>query len=98
VAPLDESLDERLRALEANLDIVNQRVTQIHNLLDQDIHNLQHSLHLERITRENQDQEIRSTVELTETGGLTISLMGLVCLIFGIIMSTIPNEIANLLK
>jgi len=96
--PSDESPEARLTALEANLNIVNERVTQVHNLHDQDIRNIEHLLHLERITRENQNQEIRRTVELTETGGLTISLMGLVWLIFGIIMSTIPNEIANLLK
>ena len=95
---VDDSPEARLRALETNLDIVNQRVTQVHNQLDHDIRHLEHTLHSERTTRENTDQEIRRTIELTETGGLSISLMGLLWLVVGIIMSTIPSEMASLLK
>lgn len=93
--PLDNSVDERLRALEVNLKTVNQRVTQLENQNYQNSTNFQHLMQSEKITRQNQDQEIRRTIKLAETGGLTISLMGLVWLTFGIIMSTIPNEIAD---
>jgi hypothetical protein len=52
-------------------------------------------LRKERLLREKEDEETRKKLDLSQTGGLSISAMGLVWLVSGVIMSTASTEIAK---
>jgi hypothetical protein len=53
-------------------------------------------LYEERLLRKKEDEETRRKLELSQTGGLSISAMGLVWLLWGVILSTVSTEIAKL--
>jgi hypothetical protein len=53
-------------------------------------------LHEERTLREIEDLTTRRKLELSQTGGLSISAVGLVWLFLGIVLSTASAEIARL--
>jgi hypothetical protein len=52
-------------------------------------------LHEERCLRKEEDEETRRKLSLSQTGGLSISAMGLVWLFWGVILSTASTEIAK---
>ena len=93
INPVDASLDARITALEENLKGVNEQVYRIKDLLCQEVRNREDALKLESQTREKENQEFNQKFEMSETGGLEISAMALVWLAFGLIMSTLSNEI-----
>lgn len=53
------------------------------------------ALQEEQQLRAKQDEELRALLETAETGGLHISFVGLVWLLFGILLSSLPGEIAQ---
>lgn len=85
-------------ALEENLKRVNERLDRTRDLLYQEVRNREDGLNLERLARETKDQELNRKLEMSETGGLHISVMGLVWLALGLIMSTVTNEIVTWLR
>ena len=95
---LDATMAERIKALEENLQDVNQRLCSIQNEIDQSFRKQTEVLKHEQDTRAKADQEIREKLEATETGGLHISAMGVLWLVVGVIMSTIPTELTKLIK
>jgi hypothetical protein len=91
----DATIEERLQAVEANLLNVNQRLIQVHQRIDHETRRITSELSEEQRLREEEDEEIRRKLSLSQTGGLSISAMGLVWLFWGIIMSTASTEIAK---
>jgi len=87
--------EERLEAVEANLLNVNQRLIQVQQRMDHETRRITSELSEEQRLRKEEDEETRRKLSLSQTGGLSISFMGLVWLIWGIIMSTASTEIAK---
>jgi len=98
VAGVNSTIDERVQALEENLKLVNDRVSQTQNEIDQEFRKQYDALKQEQQDRSNEDQDIREKIELTETGGLQISAIGALCLFFGVFMSAIPSELAGFMN
>lgn len=88
----------RIQALEANLKLVNDRVTDTQSEMDQWVRKQTDALMQEQQIRSDEDQCIREKMESTNTGGLHISAMGTLWLVIGVIMSSIPSELSVWLK
>ena len=92
------TIEARVQALEENLQIVHDRVSQTQNEMDHAFRKHSEALKQEEQVRDKEDQNIRAKLEATETGGLHISAMGAFWLFVGVIMSTVPVELAKWLK
>lgn len=90
--------EERIQALEDNLRIVHDRVSQTQNEIDQGLRKYSEELTLEKQVRIQEDKKIHAKLEATETGGLHILGMGALWLFQGVIMSTVPAELAKWLR
>ena len=91
----DATIEDRVKAIEDNLQDVNQRLCSTQTEIDQGFREQTGNLKHEQDMRSRADQEIREKLEATETGGLHISAMGVLWLFIGIIMSTIPAELSR---
>ncbi len=90
--------EERLQALEENLRLVHERISHSQNEVDQQFRKYFEELNFETQARVQEDKKNQIKLEATETGGLHILGMGALWLFQGVIMSTVPAEIAKLLK
>ena len=88
-------IEKRLAVVEANLLDVNVRLVQVKQQLDQETGKITSELEKERHLRKEEDEETRRKLALSHTGGLSISVMGLVWLFCGLILSTASTEIAK---
>ncbi len=86
---------ERIQALEKNLQIAHDRISQMQNEYNQRFHKYCEKLELEKRVQKQEIEKIHKKIETTETGGLSILGMGVVLLCQGVIMSTIPTELAK---
>lgn len=93
-AGTNPTIDARIQALEDNLKLVNDRVSQTQNEMDQEFRKQADALKREQQIRSDEDQHIRAKMESTNTGGLHISAMGTLWLVIGVIMSSVPSELA----
>lgn len=89
----EATLEERVSALERNLISVNQKTNDLQNHIDSEVRTRQKEITEEKTSREKADHDIQHKLELTETGGVRLSLVGLIWLCYGLILSAIPNEI-----
>jgi len=94
----DGSNDERIKALEVNLESVNKRLCEAQNQIDQSDRKNEQDLKNEHDVRTKADREILDKIEAIETGGIYISAMGIVWLFAGVIISSVPSELSKLLK
>lgn len=94
----DASVEERVAALEFNLNETRTRMDGIYAELHRDIRRTIADLQDEQVARANTDQKIDRKLEETTVGGIHISLMGLVWLIIGVTMSTAPKELINFIR
>jgi len=90
----DAPIEKRLSAIEANLKDVDERLNQVQQHLHYETRKISSELHEERTAREKEDLKTRRKLELSQTGGLSISAVGLVWLFLGLILSTASPEIA----
>jgi len=88
-------IEERVNALTRNVERMNERLIQTQKENDAELRKHSESLHQERQVREKGDDKLRQLMEAAETGGLDISLIGLVWLAVGLILSTASPEIAQ---
>lgn len=93
-AGTNPTIDARIQALEENLKLVNARVSQTHNEMDQGFRKQSDAFKQEQQIRSDEDRDIRAKMESTNTGGLHISAMGALWLAVGVVMSSIPSELA----
>lgn len=87
------SLEERVLIVEMNINNLRDRTSQIEQQVDEETRARQQAEISDRQAREQADQDTRHKLELTETGGLHISLMGILWLSVGLILSSMSNEI-----
>ena len=92
----EASIEKRLAVVERNLLDLNQRLVQVQQRIDDETRKITSELHEERVLREKEDGETKRKIELSQTGGLSISIMGLVWLLLGVILSTASAEIVKL--
>jgi multidrug transporter EmrE-like cation transporter len=92
------SFQERIEALERNLEGTNRRLDQLHDETSKEFRKIESALKQEAHQRVSEDQVLRQKLEATATGGLHITAMGALWLFFGVTMSTIPQELAYLLR
>jgi len=89
------TLEQRLEVLEKNLQSVRDDLSGFQTKTEEDIRRHDQAIREEQQARDSADQEIRKKLKSTETGGLHISAMGAIWLLVGVIMGTIPAELAR---
>jgi outer membrane murein-binding lipoprotein Lpp len=92
------TVQARVEALEKKVHYLNERIDQTQAKMDQKARAQRQALEQEQQTRTREDHELRAMLEVTETGGLHISLMGALWLFVGITMSTAAPELAKWLN
>ncbi|BBL34886.1 hypothetical protein Nstercoris_01137 [Nitrosomonas stercoris] len=90
--------EERLKSLERNITLIHERITSTEKEMDKEFQKITEVLKIEEQTRQTEDNDIRAKLETTGTGGIHISATGALWLFFGVILSTMSVEIAELLK
>lgn len=91
-------IEARLSAAEANLKELDDRVNATEVKLSAHIRAAEASLREEREHRQEADRQIHLKIEAASTDGLHLAAVGVAWLICGVIMSTAPNELLNLVK
>jgi hypothetical protein len=97
-AGADATVEQRLNALEKNLRSVRDDLSQCQKEIDENLLRHENAINKERESRATADGKIRNLLTTAETSGLYISAMGAFLLFLGVIMSTIPPELASLLQ
>ena len=87
------TIEERIRVLESNLQPLDNRLNDFQHQIDETNRQAKEGLATEQQKREDDINALREKLTTTETGGLSVSLMGLVWLIVGVIMSTASPEL-----
>jgi len=89
-------------SLAAQVDALTTKVEWLRKLLvaaEADRHSLARkqddALQSEQQLRADHDEKLGALLESAETGGLHISFVGLIWLLFGILLSSVPGEIAQ---
>ncbi|RZB35765.1 MAG: hypothetical protein SRB2_02815 [Desulfobacteraceae bacterium Eth-SRB2] len=93
----EANIEARVQALEENLPLIHDRISQTQNEMDRGFREVLEALKQEKRVREKEEQDIRAKLEATETGDLHISAIGVFWLFVGIIMSTVSADLAELL-
>jgi hypothetical protein len=88
----------RVDALEKNVQELNKRLDITENKLDSQAREDADALRREKQARTERDDALQAKLEAAETGGLYISLMGAICLLVGLVLTSVPKEIAQLLR
>ncbi|WP_273527059.1 hypothetical protein [Pseudomonas sp.] len=98
--PIDKnsSIEDRLAAIESNLNHINERISQTENNLYNEVRSVTETLGREKSLREKADNETNQKIEAVSTGGIHISATGALWLLLGVIMSTAPNELLALVR
>jgi len=95
--PPNPTVNDRLDALEKNIGALNDRISSTQKETDYEVSKLMTSICSEARKRKQEDQENRSLLEMTATGGVHITAIGAVWLFVGVILSTAGVEIASAL-
>ena len=95
--PSDNARKSRVEAWERNVEFMNKRITLVQTGLEQRVREGSRALQKEKEVRKKQDGRIRGLLEATETGGLDISMIGLVWLLSGVLVCSFSQELANVL-
>jgi hypothetical protein len=91
------NLEDRVAALEAELRELDVRQDETRHFVEKEIRDRQSALEAERQARMKEEEDIRTKLELSDTGGLNLSVTGLVWLAVGLCLSTASVEIARAL-
>jgi len=93
-APIEAQID----ALTKNLDRMNERINHLENDVDLRLREHSAALKQEQVAREKNDKQLHERLETAETSGLHISLIGLIWILFGLLLSTVSMEIFKVLN
>lgn len=90
--PEGAALEDRITALEQNLQTVRKEQSEIEKRLD---HDLQQALTIEKQERETADGNLKRTLEDLGAGGIHLEAMGIIWVMAGVVLATISNDIAS---
>lgn len=91
------TLESRLDAIEENLQTLRDRFDKESRSLRKKIESLRREIASEKSSRKEVDQKIHLQVEAASADGLHLAAIGVVWLAFGIVLTTVPMEILNLI-
>jgi len=99
-SPVDPEspIAEQVGALTKNVEQLKERLAAAENNLDCLAHEHIETLRREQQIRAEHDDALQAKLEVAETGGFYISLMGVICLFIGLLLTSVPREIAQLLR
>jgi hypothetical protein len=87
-AGANPTIEARLDALERNVTLIHERISQVEEEIDKELHKISDLVKHEEQLRQTEDNGIRMKLEATGTGGVHISAIGASWLFVGIILST----------
>jgi hypothetical protein len=90
------ALEARLDAAEKNLTSTRDRLNKLEERTTQSLQQHANALEQEKLDRANDAKNVRDELKVAQAGGLHISVVGVLWLVAGVIMSTIPSELACL--
>ncbi len=90
-------IEARVGALTEKVEQLKGWLTAAENNIDSLTRELPDALRREQQARAEHDETLQAKLEAAETGGLHISLMGVICLFVGLLLTSVPKEIAQLL-
>lgn len=98
VAPIDPdaTLEQRVELLERNTLHLKNMIFDVQRELEQAVQTISNSVEEERSARVTENQKILLKLETTETGGLHISAIGAIWILFGVVFSSVPKEPSSL--
>lgn len=92
------AIDERVDALTKNVERLYRLLIQAQTDIDKELRKHSDTLSHEQETRAKDDIHLRLRLEAAETGGLHVSLIGVLWLLLGVFLSTVSGEIAQWVK
>lgn len=93
----EEPLEQQFRALVENLDTVRKELDRVSAQLTNQVGKVQERLQNEQSTRTDEINRIHKKLAELGAGGLHIELVGVAWLVAGIVLATVPVEIAELI-
>jgi hypothetical protein len=97
-ASADASIEARLAAIEANLETLRTEQGQIARDLEEATRKANETVAAERRARESALTAIRVQLERLGAEGIHVEMMGVVWLVLGTVLATVPGEIASALR
>lgn len=94
--PTEGSVEPRFAALEANLDTLRAQQAKTTRQLQEETAKRVEGLDSERQLRESADRELAVNLDTLGAGRLHVETAGVVWLILGVVLATVPSEIAGL--
>lgn len=94
-APPGAPLEDRVRALEGNFRLLDRRLDDLDGRMEESDRQASGALTTEREERQRDVQNLNEKLALLETGGLSVSLTGLLWLMAGLVITTASQEIAR---
>lgn len=94
-APPGASIEERTTALEQNVSLIHERISQTQADIDRVEREHRERLEGEERVRAEGDAALRKLVEATETGGLDVSAVGATWLAVGVVLTSFAPELAG---
>ena len=91
--PATASTEERVAALEENVNQIHNLISEIHQKIDTEGRKHAGALESERRERESADEKTQELLRDATAGGLYLEAMGVIWLFLGIVLATASNEI-----
>ena len=88
------TLEQKVAALEEEMDAVKQKLAKYRETLKESIDDLADQLQTESVQRHYGDSEIKEKLETMAVGGIHLEFVGLIWLFVGVICSGFPQEVA----
>ncbi len=92
------TLESRLEAAEANLGELYGRLNRFESESNHEIRKIVSKLRAESAERKEQDRQLHHKIEVASADGLHLAAVGVVWLMAGVILSTIPQELLLLAR
>jgi len=90
----EDAIEQRFIALAQNLDTVREELSQTATRLADQVGSVQEALRGEQSSREAEIQRLSRKLVDLGAGGLHVELVGVVWLVAGIVLATVPAELA----
>ena len=92
---LEQSLEAQLDAIRENMATLRQQLERAEYRSSQKVAELYNAIESERAQRSSQLQETKKTLEILATDSLYLEVAGLAWLVVGIVLATVPQELAK---